>query len=68
MLFLSRCACDHASSFLFIHFMRVKQLHRFSLTVVIVVKVLGYVQNTNVEIFLGLCQKGSFEIYFVLFL
>ena len=50
------------NSFLFIHFMRVK--YWFSLTVAIVVKVLGYVQNMYVEILLGPCQKGSFEIDF----
>ena len=34
----------------------------FSLTMAIVVKDLGYVQNMYVEILLVLCQKGSFEI------
>ena len=39
----------------------------FTLTVAIVVKVLGHVQNMYVEILLGLCQKGSFEIDFFYF-
>ena len=36
----------------------------FSLTVAIVVKVLGYVQNMYVEILPGLSQRRSFEIDF----
>ena len=60
---LPSCACAYANSFPFIHFIEVK--HWFSLTVAIVVKVLGHVQNMYVEILLGLCQKGILFFYFI---